>query len=263
MILMLTFLIIITFLQKIPIILLGRVTLIIIIVVVIYLSYYYFVIDQGLELYQKRRKFIYNLMDYMQVIISAFMLMQIIFSFWFFPAKVNQTSMNPYLYEGERIIVFHESNQIERFDVVIFRVDASIQASIQPSENGELWVKRVIGLPGEDIDFIDGKLYVNGHLVWEPYLYDQDGLINQGGYFDEQGFYHTYNSYTQDITLDDILNRTNLEGTTIPEGYYLLMGDNRSFSKDSREVGLVPITQIIGEGRYIIRNLFQWEKIGA
>jgi hypothetical protein len=64
------------------------------------------------ELYQKRNQFVYHVIDYLHVIVSAFFLMQIIFSLWFFPATVNQTSMNPTLYGGEKIIVSHKTKHL-------------------------------------------------------------------------------------------------------------------------------------------------------
>ncbi|MDD4212657.1 MAG: signal peptidase I [Bacilli bacterium] len=263
MLLMLLLLIVITLLQRMSIILLERGILISIICIVIYFTYQYILYDRGLDLFDKRQKRLYSVIDYMQVIVSAFFLMQVIFSFCFFPAEVTQTSMNPNLYEGERIIVVHDTHELNRFDVVVFRVDMTLQVHVNPNEDQELWIKRIIGLPGDNLYFMGGQLYVNGILVHEPHLYDSEGVLHQGGYFDQRGFFHSYNSYTQDITLAEIMALTNLSGSTIPEGYYLLMGDNRANSKDGREIGLVPFSQIIGKGRYIVRHLFEWEKIGV
>lgn len=219
--------------------------------------------DSALGMYVKRTERFYQVIDYLQVIASAFFFMQIIFSFWFFPAMVNQTSMNPTLYEGERIIVQHETKTFSRFDVVIFRVDASDQVGISADEDQDMWVKRVIGLPGEAIEFQDGRLYVNGESVREPYLYDTLNAFHQGAYVDKRGLLHSYYSFTDDITSTDILELMGLEGNVIPPDYYLLMGDNRMYSKDSRAIGLIHISHIIGKGQYIIHSLFQWERIGA
>lgn len=223
----------------------------------------YVIHDAPLGLYQKRNQRLYQVIDYLQVVVSAFFLMQIIFTFWFFPATVNQTSMNPTLFEGERIIVKHETQTFNRFDIVIFRVDASDQVGVSLDENQELWVKRVIGLPGETIEFQDGLLYVNGESVYEPYLYNEDDAFYQGIYVDDIGTMHSYNSLTDDIELKDILTLMGLTGDIIPPDYYLLMGDNRVYSKDSRVIGLVHRSHIIGKGQYVIRNLFKWERIGG
>ena len=86
-------------------------------------------------------------------------------------------------------------------------------------------IKRVIGLPGESIEFKNNNLYINGQIYKEEYLTD--------------------NIVTEDFTL------TSLGYNIIPEGYYLVLGDNRSDSLDSRDekVGLIHKKDIIGKVR--------------
>ena len=92
------------------------------------------------------------------------------------------------------------------------------------SENKDI-IKRVVGLPGENVKYEDGKLYVDGKVLKSDYDFDTD-----------------------DFTLDSICNCEK-----IPEGKYLVLGDNRKVSADSRWYGLISEDQIKGKA-----NLSLW-----
>ena len=103
-------------------------------------------------------------------------------------------------------IIGYKFQDVKRFDIVI--VD----------EGSELIIKRVIGLPGDYVEYYDNELYINGSKVEEEF---------------ERG-------YTNDFDLS-IFNET-----TIPKGKYLVLGDNRPISKDSRMIGLIDKKNITG-----------------
>lgn len=178
------------------------------------------------------------------------------------PTVVQQVSMNPTLYEGERLLLdrtvrtFHR--ELNRGDIVTFEAPSKIRVSsyeadfdypVAKYENEpqglwnrfayyvlettkESYIKRVIGLPGEHVKIENGKVYINGELLDEPYL--ADGVKTEA---------------TQGEVFLDIV---------VPEGTLFLMGDNRPQSTDSRSFGCVPIEKI--ESRVLIRfwplNLF-------
>ena len=128
-------------------------------------------------------------------------------------------SMQDNLYSGDIVIlnkILFKFRDIKRCDVVSFEYD---------SKN---LVKRVIGLPGEYIEYKDNYLYINGQRYVEDYL-DKDVK-------------------TKDFKLED------LEGnyTKIPDDMYLVLGDNRSDSMDSREFGLINKKDIKGKVSIII-----------
>ena len=216
----------------------------------------------GLDVFGQRKKIFYYMVDYSTVIVSAVLFLQLIFVFLLFPAIVSQTSMNPTLFEGQRVVVTHQRTQPNRFDVVVISIDREKLVGIYEIEDNDLWVKRVIGLPGEDISFVDGKLFVNQEEVYEAYLYNQHGLFYDQIYQDNHGVYHQFNTYTHNFELDEVMTIMGLDGFTIPEGYYLVLGDNRSNSKDSRHIGLIPEALIIGRCQYVIDSFFRWEKLG-
>ena len=83
------------------------------------------------------------------------------------PIKVNGTSMNPNLYDKDLMIlneITYRFNDIERFDIVV--VDLNF------NHRNEKIIKRVIGLPGETVEFKDNKLYINGEYVKETFEHD-------------------------------------------------------------------------------------------
>ncbi len=98
------------------------------------------------------------------------------------------------------------------------------------NQKDKIMVKRVIGLPGEHIEYKDNKLYVNGSLVLE----------------------NNISVETKDFKLEDIGYET------IPKDMYFVLGDNRTNSSDSREFGLVKKDEIIGK---IVMRLYPFSKI--
>lgn len=151
----------------------------------------------------------------------------IIRTFIITPITVVGSSMDPTLHNGELLLlskISYKLHDINRFDVVVIKEDDWI-------------IKRIIGLPNENVSYQNGNLYINDKIVEDKY---SDGV-------------------TEDFTLNDICNaglsNKNNDFTCpfdkIPEGYYLVLGDNRSISKDSRSVGLIKADEI--KGKAIVR----------
>ncbi len=131
------------------------------------------------------------------------------------PVYVKGTSMLPRLREGERLFVnrfIYNFSKIERGDIVVF---------YYPKNPQESFIKRVIGLPGDEVTLANGKLYINGRLVPEAYL-------------------------SSDYTTIVSPPRTWI----VEPHHYFVMGDNRDASNDSRNWGLVPEMYIYGKAVY-------------
>jgi signal peptidase I len=131
------------------------------------------------------------------------------------PVYVKGTSMLPRLREGERLFVnrfIYNFSKIERGDIVVF---------YYPKNPRESFIKRVIGLPGDEITLANGKLYINGQLVPEKYL-------------------------SSDYTTIISPPRT----WVVEPHHYFVMGDNRDASNDSRNWGFVPEMYIYGKAVY-------------
>lgn len=134
-----------------------------------------------------------------------------------------------FLYEKVAPSSQENTLSVERFDILVM---------LYPEDERQIVIKRLIGLPGEEISYSNGRLMVDGKMVTEPYYAGQNS-----GY---------YMSSENDFTFEDIVRATpDLESdyrstTTIPANRYLVLGDNRSVAVDSRQFGLVDVHQILG-----------------
>ena len=149
--------------------------------------------------------------------------------FIFFKGVVVGASMDRTLLDGQQLIVDKITYRVadpKRFDIVVVKF---------PREDSE-WVKRVIGLPGEEVAYENNVLYINGEKIEEPFL--TTGVV------------------TKDFTSKDIIGT--VDGV-IPEGQYLVMGDNRMNSKDGRVMGTIAKENILGVARL---RIFPLDKFG-
>lgn len=168
-----------------------------------------------------------ELWEWIKALIIAVLLAALIRYFLFAPIVVDGLSMMPTLHDQDRMIVNKLSYQIgepERFDIIVFHAP----------ENKD-YIKRVIGLPGDTIEYRNDTLYVNGKAYEEPYLEEYKQQVIDG-------------PLTDPFTLEEKIGRD-----TVPDGHIFVMGDNRRFSKDSRHIGTVPIDEVLGK-----TNLIYW-----
>ena len=150
-------------------------------------------------------KFLKELVPYVIIVIVVVLIRTYLVT----PVIVSGDSMVPTLKSKELLLlnkINYRMNDIKRFDIVVIKID-----------NKEI-IKRVIGLPGETVEYRNNTLYINGHEEKDK-----------------------YNSKTDDFTLKTICNCDQ-----IPEDKYLVLGDNRSISADSRIIGLVDRKEIEG-----------------
>lgn len=143
--------------------------------------------------------------------------------FLFIPVVVVGDSMDPTLTDGERGIAV-TLGKPKRFDIVTFPA---------PDEEGKNYIKRVIGLPGDTIEYRNDVLYVNGKSYDEPYLDEYKAELNDK------------NPLTWDFSLNSMLGINK-----IPEGKLFVLGDNRRISKDSRYIGLIDERDIQGDLKF-------------
>lgn len=161
------------------------------------------------------------------------------------PVRVDGHSMDPTLADSEYLLVINKL-PVDRFDIVV----------ASETENGKTKeiVKRVIGLPGETIEYKNDVLYINGKETDEPYLKDyiqkfkEDKLQStySGKGFEENGeLFRQMAQIAEAFTVDKDGNAT--FSITLKKDEYLLLGDDRIVSKDSRQVGAFKKEQIKGE----------------
>ncbi len=145
--------------------------------------------------------------EILETVVPAIIIALLIHVFLAQATRVYGQSMEPNLHTDMRLVVEKVSYRLhppERGDIVVLR--------LRPGD--ELLIKRVIGLPGEEVSVHDGKVYINGQPLDEPYL-DQE-------------------------------TRGNLAPRVVPPLHVFVMGDNRRASNDSRSFGPVHLDNILG-----------------
>lgn len=191
-------------------------------------------ISKGDRYVEKTEKEKNELWEWTKALLIAFAIAAFIRYFLFTPIVVDGDSMMPTLENGDRMIVNKFSYKVgepERFDIVVFHA---------PEQKD--YIKRVIGLPGDYVEYKDDQLYINGEPIDEPYLDPYKAQISEG-------------NLTYDFSLKDIDPSLDV----IPEGHVFVMGDNRRFSKDSRHIGIVDQKEIIGNTSIIFWPLNEIE----
>lgn len=156
-----------------------------------------------------------SLIEFLQI--STFVIAMVVLLlriFVFFPYSINGESMSPTIHNNERVLVnklIFQISSVKRFDMV----------AIQTKSSNKSLIKRIIGLPGERLEYKSNTLYINGQKVEDP-----------------------FNDNTKDFSL---INTYNLK--EIPTDKYFVLGDNRLFSHDSRslDIGLISKSEIKGK----------------
>ncbi len=215
------------------------------------------------------------------VIIAVFILR----SFLFEPFKIPSGSMIPTLWVGDLILVnkFHyglrlpvlnlkvtEGSKPQRGDVMVFRY---------PPKPSVDYIKRVVGLPGDEIAYANKRLTINGKAVETnqvPEFFDAD-VTRYFPQFEEKLGDVKHRLLNDDARrgaiseaeVMDFPNRQNcrysVDGMAckVPEGHYFMMGDNRDNSLDSRYWGFVPDKNIVGRAFFVWMNFGNLKRIGS
>lgn len=135
-------------------------------------------------------------------------------------------------------------------DVVVFRT---------PTDNKTNFIKRVIGLPGDKIKIINGKIEINGNLIYRKKLkdffdIDREGNTRRIRKYKEYFFDKEFN--VLDTKDNDHLDNVPITGVyEVPKDHIFVMGDHRDNSSDSRIIGYVPINNLIGKAQFIFFSL--------
>ena len=173
-------------------------------------------------------KKMYGRFDILVFILHLMAIYMVVNAFFFSVATIDGNSMNPTLRNEDNVIMMHTDDTYERFDLIVVKPDALEE---------EFYIKRLIGLPGDEVRIDLGSVYVNDDLLEEPYL--DEGV-------------DTLCASRQGETIDVCT-------FTMGEGEYFVMGDNRNHSRDSRSLGSFEKDSIYGTVRY---RLYPFSAIG-
>lgn len=169
----------------------------------------------------------------------------VIRTYVFSPVIVKGDSMDPTLENDERVIAL-KFGDVARFDIVTFPA---------PDATNKNYIKRVIGLPGDTIAYENDVLYVNGVATEEPYLAQYKERLPEGAVLTND---FTFESLAAGYPRNDI-NKAFIGVTKVPEGQLFVLGDNRQISKDSRIIGFINKSDILGNVKYVFWPL---ERVG-
>ena len=213
------------------------------------------------------------------VILAVFVLR----SFLFEPFKIPSGSMIPTLLVGDLILVnkfeygirlpvintkLTEGTPLHRGDVVVFRY---------PPKPSLDYIKRVVGLPGDEVAYLNKRLTINGKPVSKqpvPDFFDEDTMQYYKQFEEVLGGkrHRILNDDNRPAFIpgaENFPNRDNcrysVEGVVckVPPGHYFMMGDNRDNSLDSRYWGFVPDANIVGKAFFIWMNFGSFRRIGS
>lgn len=156
-----------------------------------------------------QRRLVATLFDWVGTMVTALVVLVLLFTFVFRNVGVEGDSMQPTLQTGDRLLLSSLANEYERGDIVVI-----------DRYTDEPLIKRVVAVAGDTVEILaDNTLLINGIAQYEPYI---------------QG-------YTVSRDMAGIV--------TVPEGRLFVMGDNRTNSKDSRmnEIGMVSVKDVVGK----------------
>lgn len=148
----------------------------------------------------------------------------LIFKFVLSNETVSGPSMQPTFENGDRIIALRHT-ELKRGDVVI--LDA-------PDQEGVLYIKRIIGMPGDTVESKNDVMYINGKVYKQPFLKEYEAKLPKG------------QLYTDNFSLKTLFGTNK-----VPKDCYFVMGDHRDVSKDSRVIGFIRRSEI--EGKVVFR----------
>lgn len=173
---------------------------------------------------------------------------------------------------GGRSLPFLPQREIQRGDIIVFKypgnrvrpeMDASRRPPIKPYQIN--YVKRVIGLPGETVEFKNNQVFINGELLPEHRVIgdaDDDQSALETREFEDRKPEDRWDVYYEDRTMEWVLQGKNLPrnnyefavpGKTmvVPDNNFFVMGDSRDNSEDSRYWGFVPRELVIGRAMFV------------
>ena len=214
------------------------------------------------------------LWETVRTVIYAILIALVVRTFAFEPFNIPSGSMKPTLLVGDYLFVSKYSygysrysfpwspplfegrilaSEPERGDVVVFK---------KPSDNATDYIKRLVGLPGDRLQVIEGVLHING----EPVVREKAGQATDKDLFSIR----TFEAYRETLPngrqhmIWEASDNDHLDNTPedmVPEGHFFFMGDHRDNSRDSRvlyDVGYVPLENLVGRAEFLF-----WHQIAA
>ena len=214
-----------------------------------------------------KKNYLEIIIDNLKTLIYALLVAIFIRSLFFQPFYIPSSSMEPTLLVGDRLFVTKYSygyskhsfpfsipildkriifSSPERGDVIVFKT---------PADNRTDYIKRLIGLPGDKIQFIDSNLYLNKNEIFKSKISNSDKIFCGNKMIDVFKFEEKLSSGKKFHTVYlKNYSYQNSDIFTVPDDHYFFLGDNRDCSKDSRflsSVGYVHKDNLVGKAQFI------------
>ena len=203
------------------------------------------------------------IIDYSRSFFLVLLLVLVLRSFIFEPFRIPTGSLEPTLIPGDfilvskfdyglrlpvinkKIVAMHEP---KRGDIVVFHWPVNPKVD---------FIKRVVGVPGDTISYVDKLFYVNGVEAKQKYQETVPYVLENGSIIDASKLEEDLLGMKHEIYQFPTRDADNFTNLTVPEGMYFMIGDNRDDSVDSRYWGFVPESYIVGKPLYV---LISWDK---
>jgi signal peptidase I len=214
------------------------------------------------------------IVEYARSFFPVLLLVFLLRSFLFEPFRIPSGSLEPTLLTGDFILVnkykyglrlpiLHTKllamDEPKRGDIVVFR---------WPRDTSVDFIKRIIGLPGDHISYINKTLYVNGDEIPQEFLRNTTDQDEEGDIWQVQEKQENLLGIRHLIYLNSNRPNEDIKDIVVPKGMYFMMGDNRDNSADSRYWGFVPEKNIVGKASFILmswdspEHKVRWSRMG-
>jgi signal peptidase I len=214
------------------------------------------------------------IVDYARSFFWVLLMVLMLRSFIFEPFRIPTGSLVPTLLPGDFILVnkfdygvrlpvlntkIVKLHQPQRGDIVVFRYPVNPKVD---------FIKRVVGLPGDTISYVNKVFFVNGQEATQVFQATEPYLYENGTTIDATRWQENLLGVKHDIYQFSSRPADNFTNLTVPEGMYFMIGDNRDDSADSRYWGFVPESYIVGKPLYVLFNWnsetynFRWKRSG-
>lgn len=202
------------------------------------------------------------IVDYARSFFWVLLLVLVLRSFLFEPFRIPSGSLMPTLLPGDfilvnkfdygirlpvlntKILAIHEP---KRGDIVVFRYPVNPKVD---------FIKRVIGVPGDTISYVNKVFYINGQEAVQDYQTTEPYRYENGNTIEAMKFKENLLGVNHEIYQLPSRPTNDFTNLTVPDGMYFMIGDNRDDSADSRYWGFVPESYIVGKPLYV---LFSWD----
>ena len=222
----------------------------------------------------KKAKPLPLIIDYTRSFFPILLIILVIRSFLFQPYRIPTGSLEPTIMPGDLILVnqYDYGLHMPLWNKKIVAIGEPKRGQIAlfrwPVNPAVTFIKRVIGLPGDHISYQNKVLYINGKEMPQKFVKDTLEILDDGKTWKAKEYEEDLDDIKHFIILRPDRPAKDFKGFIVPKGRYLMIGDNRDDSDDSRSWGSVPLQNFIGRAVLIWmswdsqNHRIRWERIG-